>query len=76
MEPRDAVQAAGTVRGGRARFAEFGEDDKDAVQQLARVAALREDGPRSADEVDFRRLPGLRERAGAAGMAGATSCAS
>lgn len=44
-------------------FRQFGEDDKDAVQQLARVAALREGGPRAADEPDYRQLPGLRERA-------------
>lgn len=44
-------------------FAEFGDDDKDAVQQLARVAALREGGPLTTGEVDFRLLPGLRERA-------------
>ncbi|MGC4947922.1 sel1 repeat family protein [Streptomyces sp. DT224] len=44
-------------------FAEFGEDDKDAVQQLARIAVLREGGPRAADEPDYRQLPVLRERA-------------
>ncbi|MFB8087123.1 tetratricopeptide repeat protein [Streptomyces sp. NPDC055992] len=44
-------------------FREFGEDDKDAAQQLARIAALREGGPRASDEPDYRRLAGLRERA-------------
>lgn len=44
-------------------FGEFGEDDKDAVQQLARIAVLREGGPRAADEPDYRQLPVLRERA-------------
>ncbi|MGZ2358340.1 sel1 repeat family protein [Streptomyces sp. 372A] len=44
-------------------FREFGEDDKDAVQQLARIAVLREGGPRAADEPDYRQLPALRERA-------------
>ncbi|MEV0743765.1 sel1 repeat family protein [Streptomyces sp. NPDC050273] len=44
-------------------FAEFGDDDRDAVQQLARVAALREGGAPTSGEVDFRLLPGLRERA-------------
>ncbi|TRV73994.1 sel1 repeat family protein [Streptomyces sp. 130] len=44
-------------------FREFGEDDQDAVQQLARIAVLREGGPRAADEPDYRQLPGLREAA-------------
>ncbi|MET7342360.1 sel1 repeat family protein [Streptomyces sp. NPDC087866] len=44
-------------------FREFGDDDRDAVQQLARIAALREGGPRAADEPDYRLLPVLRERA-------------
>ncbi|MEU9199979.1 sel1 repeat family protein [Streptomyces sp. NPDC048332] len=44
-------------------FAEFGDDDKDAVQQLARITALREGGAATSGEVDFRLLPGLRERA-------------
>lgn len=44
-------------------FAEFGDDDKDAVQQLARITALREGGAPTSGEVDFRLLPGLRERA-------------
>ncbi|MYQ77500.1 MULTISPECIES: tetratricopeptide repeat protein [unclassified Streptomyces] len=46
-------------------FGGFGEDDKDAVHQLARIAVLREGGPRASDEPDYRLLPGLRERAGA-----------
>ncbi|MGW6207445.1 sel1 repeat family protein [Streptomyces sp. NPDC055089] len=44
-------------------FAEFGEDDKDAARQLARIGTLRRGGPLVAGEVDFRLLPGLRERA-------------
>ncbi|MEU2248500.1 tetratricopeptide repeat protein [Streptomyces sp. NPDC019224] len=44
-------------------FREFGDDDADAVQQLARIAVLREGGPRAADEPDYRQLPVLRERA-------------
>ncbi|MCG7525461.1 sel1 repeat family protein [Streptomyces sp. OfavH-34-F] len=43
-------------------FGAFGEGDADAVQQLARIAVLREGGPRAADEPDYRLLPGLRER--------------
>ncbi|MEU2021949.1 sel1 repeat family protein [Streptomyces sp. NPDC016469] len=43
-------------------FGQFGEDEE-AVQQLARIAALRGGGPRTADEPDFLLLPGLRERA-------------
>ncbi|MGW2472824.1 sel1 repeat family protein [Streptomyces sp. NPDC001665] len=44
-------------------FRDFGEDDRDAVQQLARIAALRGGGPRAADEPDYRQLHVLRERA-------------
>ncbi|OKJ70449.1 sel1 repeat family protein [Streptomyces sp. CB02460] len=44
-------------------FAAFGDDDADAVQQLARIAALRDGGPRAADEPDYRQLAVLRERA-------------
>ncbi|WP_330452521.1 MULTISPECIES: sel1 repeat family protein [unclassified Streptomyces] len=43
-------------------FGHFGEDPE-AVQQLARIAALREGGPRAADEPDFLLLAGVRERA-------------
>ncbi|UNO43552.1 sel1 repeat family protein [Streptomyces sp. MST-110588] len=41
---------------------EVGEDDEDVVEQLARIAALRESGEAGPGK-DLRRLPGLRERA-------------
>ncbi|MEV5438789.1 tetratricopeptide repeat protein [Streptomyces sp. NPDC052682] len=43
-------------------FREVGEDDEDVVEQLARIAAIRESGTVGPGK-DLRRLPGLRERA-------------
>ncbi|WP_328866738.1 tetratricopeptide repeat protein [Streptomyces sp. NBC_00304] len=44
-------------------FREIGEDNEDAAEQLARIAAIRAGDPVRPDEEDLSRLSGLRERA-------------